>query len=206
MSWEFYRMSGASMWECEDAAEGGKTSMIITIIVYFSDFCQTDVRAPNCLPPPSAVRAGIREHEGKSVSDMRTHVWSDHRAQDVTMTDLSLISSVSAHLGGVADDYFRGDPVSDTVGIWEQTLEVAVRRCPLTHKQTAALCWCQKLGHIPVGETQKRGTSVQLNHTARMNLTVLRETFIICNWLQILLCGMFLLLLFLYWCRPMLNC
>lgn len=33
---------------------------------------------------------------------------------------------VSSHLGRVTDDYFRGDPVSDTVSICEQPLEVAI--------------------------------------------------------------------------------
>lgn len=66
------------------------------------------------------------------------------------------MSYVWSHLDGVADDYFRRDPVSDTFSICEQLLEVAVRWCPLTNKLIAALCWWEVVRQIPVAGTTER--------------------------------------------------
>lgn len=83
-------------------------------------------------------------------------------AQAVTVIadPVTFSSYVSSHLDGVTDDYFSRDPVSDTFGICEQLLEVAVRWIPLASKLTAALCWWEVVRQIPITENRDVGKFV----------------------------------------------
>lgn len=97
---------------------------------------------------------------GMAMTDTRVHVRWEIKAPTVTVMafffpgdPVTFMTYVSSHLDRVTDDYFSRDPVSDTVSICEQLLEVAVW-WPLTYRQTAALCWRNMQRHIPGVEKQ----------------------------------------------------